>query len=127
MFQFAHTKQMGETGDHLLTSVQLNVRRMDLVFDAFSNKNALLPVTSKGSNNCNFQNYQISQDLIYFFLISVKFRDMFVDKDRYGQVRNAHKRVQAQTLAAFSWGQQSVFKVSLPVMGRYDFRAAAFS
>ena len=43
--QFAPTKQADETDDHLLTSMQLNMRRMDVAFDTFYNKNALLPVT----------------------------------------------------------------------------------
>lgn len=51
---------MGETGDCLLTSLQSIMRKMDMVFDVFSNKNALLPVTSEGFNNRNFQNDQIS-------------------------------------------------------------------
>lgn len=50
-----------------------------MMFDVFSNKNALLPVTSEGFNNCNFQNDQISLEcripkpqiilsLFFFFL-----------------------------------------------------------
>lgn len=41
MSQFAHTTQRGETGDCLLTSVQHIMRRMDVVFNTFSNMNAL--------------------------------------------------------------------------------------
>jgi len=61
--QSACREHAGETNDHVLTSMQLNMRTMDVALDTFYKKNALLPVPhcySRCCNSCNFQNSQVS-------------------------------------------------------------------